>query len=543
MDRKKHCIHIDQAGYQRNMKKTAVITVPSDSFSVISEDGRCVFNGSTVHFGACECSGDDVYIADFSELNECGSYRLITESGECSHVFLISDDVYQQTFNALSKAFYYLRCGCGLKKEHAGVFSHAPCHTEKALVWDDRSISLDVSGGWHDAGDYGRYVTAGACALAHLLYAYKLYPDAFDAQDLCIPESGGMLPDILAECQVELDWIMKLQRSDGAVYHKATTKGHAPFIMPEDDREQMYLLPPSSMATADTAAVMALAATVYNEFDSVYAEKLKQCALKSYEWLENNPDMLFQNRPECTTGGYGERSDRDNRLWAAAELFSLTGEDRFHKTFMELLKEDMHLTALGYADMGGLAALSYILCENGDESIKKDLKQSYINEAYHLSELAEKNGYGVTMAPYHFNWGSNMTVMKHAMVLLLAYRFTGEKKLEQHAAAQLHYLLGTNATGYCYVSGIGTKPINYPHLRPSHADGVEECIPGMVSGGANRGRNDPDAKILIPDGTAPMKCFADDFRCYSLNEITIYWNSPAVFAFAHFISAKELLDN
>lgn len=535
MNNQEQHIFIDQAGYLPEMEKKAVITTAADSFDVISADtGETVFSAATEYFGQDEASGDDVYIADLSAVRSEGLYRIKTADGELSHPFRIARNVYSECFGDVCKAFYFLRCGCGLDEAHAGAFRHGICHAEKALEWDNRAVSVDVRGGWHDAGDYGRYVTAGACALAHLLYAYRFYSEVFDRQSLNIPESGGVLPDILAECRVELNWILKMQREDGAVYHKATTKGHAPFIMPEDDTEQMFVLPPSSIATADAAAVLALASGIFAEFEPDYSEVLLSAALKSYRWLEQNPDYIFENRTECTTGGYGERTDRDNRFWAAAELYSLTGEDKYHDMLLSLMEEDFSLTALGYADIGGLGAIAYILSGRGDEAVTEKLINGFVSEAQRLADIADKCGYGAAMLPEYYHWGSNMSLLKHAMTFLIADRLTGSKNYERYAAAQLHYLLGCNATGYSYVSGTGERSINYPHLRPTAADSIDLCIPGMVSGGANRGRNDPDAKRLIPDGTPPMKCFVDDEKCYSLNEITIYWNSPAVFLLAHF---------
>ena len=64
-------------------------------------------------------------------------------------------------------------------------------------------------------------------------------------------------------------------------------------------------------------------------------------------------------------------------------------------------------------------------------------------------------------------------------------------------------------------------------------DGIEECIPGMICGGPNKRLEDWRARQIIPPGTPPMKCFADDVDCYSLNEVAIYWNSPAVFVLAY----------
>lgn len=154
------------------------------------------------------------------------------------------------------------------------MWTHEKCHSASAVLWEDHSVKLDVTGGWHDAGDYGKYVTAAAAALAHLLYAWKMFPEAFRRQDLNIPGKPSNMPDILIECRWELEWLLKMQRFDGAVWHKATTAKHAAFVMPEDDREQMYVLPVSSSATADFAAVTALASGIYREFDKAFSGRL-----------------------------------------------------------------------------------------------------------------------------------------------------------------------------------------------------------------------------------------------------------------------------
>lgn len=525
-------IFVNQAGYQPRSKKTAIMPFPCDSFQIVSEEGEIVFSGKTEHFGVDEFSGDDVFTADFSALEKYGRYR-INADDKSSAVFEIGENVYKPVLKDMMRAFYYLRCGTGLSEAHAGVYKHAPCHTGKAVMWEDNSVSFDVCGGWHDAGDYGRYVTAGACALAHLLYGYLMFQKLKELT-LDIPESANGVPDILSECRVELEWLLKMQRTDGGVYHKATTKMHAPFVMPEDDKEQMYVFPVSSMATADTAAVCALAARVYS-FDKEFSERLKAAALRSYNWLENNPDFLgFRNPEGCNTGGYGERDDISNRFWAAAEMFALTGDEKYHNDMKSQLPCGIYLAGLGYGDVGGFGALAYITsADKKDAAVYKKLSDAFIRKAEDLAAVSDKCGYGAAMAENDYHWGSNMTLLKHGMTFAIADYIMGVNKYADYARKQADYLLGVNAMGISYVTGTGEYRCNYPHLRPAHADGIEECIPGMVSGGPNRHPNDTDAKILIPEGTPPMKCYADDVGCYSLNEITIYWNSPAVFLFGY----------
>ena len=97
---------------------------------------------------------------------------------------------------------------------------------------------------------------------------------------------------------------------------------------------------------------------------------------------------------------------------------------------------------------------------------------------------------------------------------------------------QMDYLLGVNAVGYSYVTEVGFYSCRNPHNRVAAADGIGYSIPGFVVGGPNEHPADEKAEWLIVPGTPPMKCYLDIWECYSLNEITIYWNSPAIFAAA-----------
>lgn len=530
-------IFVDQAGYRPGDEKVAVLTFPASYFAVVDQSGMQVLSGSVVSAGHDEAFGDDTWRADFSGLKTPGEYRVVSGS-ESSEPFKIRDDVYIDCFDKCMKAFYFQRCGCELLPQYAGQWIHGKCHCGRALLWENHSVSLEVSGGWHDAGDYGRYTTAAATALAHLIYGWKLYPKAFRRQDLNIPGKPSDMPDVLIECRYELEWLLKMQRFDGAVWHKATTAQHADFVMPEDDHGQMYVLPVSSSATADFAAVTALASTVYRKYDGVFADWLMKCSLAAYDWLERNPQFIGFSNPEgCGTGVYGEHSDVDNRFWAAAELFSVTGEERYYTKLLALIQADFPRTALGFASVGGFGAVSLLLSGRAGGSILNMLHKDFISRAEALAAVCDRSGWGVSLTPEDFHWGSNMQVLTNGMIFLIAdwlegNSVIGRPRFRKYAKMQLDYLLGVNATGYSFVTGVGSFCVNYPHHRQAFADKIEECFPGLVSGGPDSHRDDKFAEELIPEGTPPMKCYSDNMECYSLNEVTIYWNSPAVFLLA-----------
>lgn len=531
-------IYCNQTGYLPGSRKTAVMTA-GERFQVIKEGAseQTVLEGTARDMGVDKASGDHVHIADFSKITQDGVYYVQNEAGEKSHRFRIGQDIYRALQRDMTKALYYQRCGCALEEKHAGEYKHSCCHMDDAVLWTDHSVVKEVKGGWHDAGDFGRYISPAAVAVAHLLYAYQLFPTSFK-ESLNIPESGNGVPDVLNECRYELEWMLKMQDEEGGAYHKLTAERHADFIMPEEDKDQFYLFPVSSMATADYAASMALASRVYRAYDESFADRLFDAALKAWGWLEKYPQYVgFKNPESCNTGEYDDICDLDERLWAAAEMLVTTGEQKYQESLTALLKEDLTKTDFGWTDVSGFAALAILTdaSHKADRDSVENLRKAVLAEADRLVAVGEKSGYGVAMEPEDYVWGSNMVVLNRGMLLVLAALITEQgEAYEQTALAQLNYLLGMNAVDYSYVTGHGEHAYLHPHNRPTECDGIELPMAGWVSGGPFKAPADPVGIERIKPGTPPMKCYVDHASCYSLNEITIYWNSPAVFVTAYF---------
>jgi endoglucanase len=54
-------------------------------------------------------------------------------------------------------------------------------------------------------------------------------------------------------------------------------------------------------------------------------------------------------------------------------------------------------------------------------------------------------------------------------------------------------------------------------------------MPGMLVGGANTGHEDSYSNAVLT-GVAPGLSYVDNEQSYSCNEVTIYWNSPLIYA-------------
>ena len=538
-------VFVNQVGFLSSAPKKAVLNFAASEFEVIDENGKKVFGGEVEHFGTDEISGEDTYVADFSVLTEKGKYKVVADGNE-SVSFEVSDNVYDKLMKDICKCFYYLRCGDALTKEFAGEYYHEPCHMSKATVYGEDVEPVDVTGGWHDAGDYGRYSTAGAVAVAHLLYGVRFFKGLLDVHYDIPKVSGdnGNLPEILAEAKVELDFLMKMQRENGSVWHKVTTFNHAPFVMPEDDKEELFLFAVSALATADIAAVFALAYTIYKDYDKAYADKLMEKSLLAYKWLKENPDeLLFFNPEGSNTGQYDEAEDLSNRFWAACALYEATSDGKYYSDALELKAKVEEFdknaqkkgyqgnvfTCLGWAEVAGLGSLSLLL-KREDNALCTLARTSFLSEADRLVKVSGENGFGLCMLAKDFIWGSNMELLKYMMVLSVAYKLDSKDEYKKALEAGLDYVLGCNSMDVSYVTGNGEKAYMNPHLRPTAVDDIEQPWAGLVSGGPNVGLQDERAQSLRGQGLPPMKCYLDHIDCYSLNEITIYWNSPLVFA-------------
>jgi endoglucanase len=532
-------VFVNQLGYPLKGLKAFTATEPGEFELVELDSGRPLFAGAVSSLKQDEPSGRAVAKGNFSGFEQSGSFFIrMKESGAVSPVFVIGERPYAPVGKALLKSFYFQRCGVELTEEYAGPWSHGACHLAEAHVHGNPEERHPQAGGWHDAGDYGKYTVAGVKAIADLLLAYERFPGAF-AEPVGIPNYSG-LPDVLEEVKVELEFLLLMQRPDGAVYHKVTSAEFPSWdCMPELDGAELIFSPVSDTAAGSFAAGMALAARVYQGLDPDLAQRCADAAKLAWRSLQGRPAAEgFRNPPGIVTGEYGDSSRDDELYWAAAELFRLTGEAVYLQAAETILAESEEslaahgsslLCELGWADTGGYGTLSLLDAGPGlvPEALRTRLLAAWTAEAELYAERSSADGFGISLLPEEYIWGSNMLVLNRAMLLITAEELTGEARFGQAALAHWDYLLGRNVLGYCYVTGFGAKPVLYPHHRPSQGDGVAEPVPGMVAGGPNVRLQDEAAAALLA-GAAPAACYVDHNESYSTNEMTIYWNSPAV---------------
>lgn len=527
-------VHINQLGFLPAADKEVIVAEQAEEFKVVAADTKEVVHKGELTGGIKdEASGDTVYYGDFSSLEEIGEYYVAVPGVGESYTFAIKTGVYDDLKQGIQKMFYYQRCGSQLTEEYAGVWSHEACQTEKAVIYNTEETK-EVTGGWHDAGDYGRYSVPAAKAAADLMLSYQFFPDRLDTDNTNIPESGSGLPDILDQVEYEINWLLKMQDDDsGGVYHKVTTANFQDHIWPEKVTDELILSPISAAATADFAAVMAMAARVYEPIDGDLAQRYLKAAKNAWSWLEKNKEVSgFTNPEEIVTGEYGDDEDGDERYWAAVELYLVTGKEKYHQYLKESFNQNAW-SGLSWADVGDYGTISYLFAdeEKQDSKFYTKLKNKFVSRGKELAEKSAEDGYGISLGT-DYHWGSNMTAANNAVHLLLAAKLTDNPQQYMTAAKNhLDYLLGRNALSQSYITGYGDNAAENPHHRLSAA--ADKTVPGMVVGGPNAGLQDPLAKSRL-EGKPPAKCYIDEEPSYSTNEITIYWNSPVLFLVTQF---------
>ena len=519
---KQEKIRVNSIGYLTDGPKHATLLTKSSSYTIINcKNGKVILNSKAHGPIYQEDVNDSVYIADFSNLNVPGTYCLQTIDGYRSIPFAISDDVYDSAFYTTMRGFYLWRCGTAVEGiYHGDTFRQKICHTTdgnlKYTEFGDKH--KDGTGGWHDAGDHGKYVVNAGITTGMLFLAWENFKPQLESIDLDIPNTAESYPDFLKELKWETDWLLKMQYPDnsGRISHKLTRLKFSGFIMPSDDTVQRYFTEWGSNATANFVGIMAKAYRSFKPYDSAYAQTCLKAAEKSFNYLLTNPEYVKWDQKEFRTGGY-QTKDEGARLWATAEMWEATGNPDYLKILEERITKSPSKFDYNWdwEDPRNLGFFTYLLSEQKGKNseIYKAITDAMISVADSIVESTQTDIYGRPLAKYY--WGCNGTVARLASNLFVAYYITGKEKYKEASREIISHIFGRNYYGRSYVTGLGYNPPMHPHDRRSGADSIVAPWPGYLVGGGHTATD-----------------WVDEERNYSKNEIAINWQAGLVYALA-----------
>ena len=545
-------IRINQVGFAPDQEKTATIDVCAVdaapcAVAILSEIGDTVWTGMASATMLNSVSGKPRQLVDFSSLTTPGTYHLIASSPHrliTSSPFTISPRPYRFLTRQALRAFYHQRSGMATEEPYAEGYARAAGHPDNHVLvhpsaaTDERPANTVIAspGGWYDAGDYNKYIVNSGYTMGVFLMAYEQQPTYYDTLSLNIPESSLPVPDMLAEAMYNIRWMLTMQDIDGGVYHKLTTPEFESFIRPDECHKPRYVVLKTTAAALDFAATMALAARVYAPYEHVYPNFVAEAtsaALRAWEWALAHPAVYYdqnamneQYAPAIITGAYDDYDVQGEFYWAATELYLLTHEEQYRDAALAYCPAVF--TPATWGDVTELASLEWILHPQGVETFAAERQAALL--AHLQPYLEEAQTTSVHRSPYgnraeDFFWGCNSEgCCWRGIECLYAYRLTGEDKYLVNAERCLNHILGQNATGFCYVTGFGTRPTQDPHHRLSfsHAKGT---LPGFLAGGPNRMRQDEGIDgVRYPEHVSADECYLDFQPSYASNEVTINWN-------------------
>lgn len=584
-------IKVNQVGYTCNGNKNAKVScfkkfgsLSGKRFEIVNQETEEVVFSDVLSDATTDTkiSGEDIYEINFNSVTQQGTYYIRIPDANLnvsaltprdkennlktdtliSVTFKISDDIYNEMLSDMSKYYYYQRQGLDLQEKYAQQFARENLHPNDISVkrWSDRNNpsaeTFDVSQGWYDAGDYGKYVSPAATSVENLLLAYELFPQEFEKINPNIPETDktsdlySNAPAILSEIKWELDMLLKLEHSnkDGSFYVAANYKDGTMYI--EDtlystsdynsSAEEIDLR--SHLATVDMSAMLAHAYIVYKDIPeySDFAEQCLETSIRAWDWA-NNP----VNEKHMSIGA-GNRTytftqeDLDRSMyWAAGTLFrasKFANKDcSEYENYLISNCENENVNtcftgnSLGYSHKGrSFLGFFHYLYQNDNPS--NQIKAVFSKFEPWRNRILNYDSFGTDYPEWGYWWGSNMVLAQSSMTL-----FLGSVVLEgidnipievlNSNQSAFNYLLGVNPISFSYVSGYGENSVKniYSAIYSKDAKLTPyQCPKGYVTEGANSSNNRHLSKY---NG----KCYMDSDAEWTTNENTIYGNAAMIF--------------
>ncbi len=538
-------MRINQAGFLPDTKKTAVVFSNEDL-----ADSNFYINDALTgdrKFGPVK-PGENFgmfgnfaynYTLDFSGLRNEGKYVIKAPDKTFSYAFVISKEAGKGISEKVLNFFRAQRCGDNL-------FLQAPCHLFKGTSRLDGKIKggpnngkiMDASGGWHDAGDYIKFMIGEAGSTYMLLFAYKENPKKFVDEYLATGAPGSnKIPDVLDEAKIGLDWIMKMHPAPEEFYYQ---------VGDNNDHEFGWRLPSKDTTPYDTApyrpvyfgaggntcgkaaAAFALAYKIW-AYDLADVKYGQQC-LKHAEDLYRLGLANLKAIKSMPSDFYGEQSFYDDMELAAAELFKATGKKEYLKQ-----AEDFALktgSGYGWFDWGTFNFIAHY--ELYPNAINKSELLEYMKQDILVDEKRAKlDAFGMCA---EYVWGSMAGLTGAILRGKLYEKLTGDDSFKDIYTGAYDYLMGKNQWGVCFIVGIGENYPKYPHGQIAEFSGKE--IIGMpIEGPASEQTfNDMNITLSGNDRYADFnsaKCvYHDDRSDYVTNEMTIWQAAVSVAAFS-----------
>ncbi|MCB9301650.1 MAG: glycoside hydrolase family 9 protein [Lewinellaceae bacterium] len=539
-------------------------------FELVEEPGgRVVLSGNLKRSEAPGWGRFEYYYElDFSQAKTSGDYYLRLKNSDVrSTTFRIGPDAFGRTHEDLLEFMRQQRCGYN-------PFLDMVCHQRDGRAFYGPmpdSTYVDVSGGWHDAGDQLKYLITSSNATARMIHAYVLEPEKFaDRYNALGQEGENGIPDVLDEARWGLDWIHKMHPAPDQLFHQvADDRDHRGWKWPDQDPSDYGWGPNSyraayfasgkpqglnqfqSKATGianlagRSAAAMALGYRVWKEElnDDIYAAQCLKAAIELYE-MGRAQEGFQQGNSYGAPYRYTEDTWTDDMEWGAAELYGVTGESHYLEEAKQYARQAAAIswmpfdTADHYKFYPFINVGHFALYPHVDKSFQDTLAAYYRDGIEQCLKRSNSNAFQVGIP---FIWCSNNLACALITQILFYEKMTGDRKYHNLLLAQRDWLLGRNPWGSSMFTGIpgdGEYPLD---VHTSVYVKTGRMAPGgLVDGPIYKKVHDQQLGLVLthPDEFASLQnnyvIYQDDTGDYATNEPTMDGTADAVYWMAAF---------
>ncbi|MFC6599882.1 glycoside hydrolase family 9 protein [Kitasatospora paranensis] len=592
-------VRVNQVGYADSGAKEAFLlaksAVTGAGWKLVDGTGATVASGTTgASLGSWNTAYPAVYLIDFTGVKAAGTYRIEVGGAAAgtSPTFTIgaSSTVFGGLTADATTFFQSQRDGRGTVP---GLLNRKPAHLDDASAtvynWPTFTSSdgdtikaaptriggtVDVEGGWFDAGDYLKFTETAS------------YADA--ALQLAARESGAAPTSALrAEAQYGLDWLDKMWDENTRTLYiqvglgSGTSNGsvvgdHDVWRLPEADdgdsahpflknRPVFRAAAPGAKISPNQAgriaADFALGAQLSAATDAVKAKRYLDTAAQIYALADTSPGTLVTTVPHAY---YPEDSWQDDLAFGGAEL-ALAGQaladSRTSGWLGQAASWAKAYDATGTTDTLNMYNTSALAQAELARAIKAAGSPAGLAIGYDalVADLKAQVTGAKTRAdkdPFHMGAVYNdFDADSHALGLAATTRLyrnlTGDTSLNRFGVQQSDWILGANAWGTSMMVGEGTT---FPHCTagqlPNLAGSLDGRGPiqlGAIVNGPNGsgqftgGLGDylDGMRACPPGGTDAFSAFTghgstyvDDVRSWQSSEPALDMTASALLAFA-----------
>lgn len=533
-------ILVNQVGYSLYEEKFIYLCSETKlkdlNFSVIKKNiNKEIFKSTMCYYG--EYYDKYYYLIDITSLKE-GEYYIETNGVKSTSV-IVKKNVYNKLYLHTLNGYYFVqRCGVEVPGWHKA------CHLDDGVVppVDKKLVDqlilnqppdykpathIDVTGGWHDAGDYNKYVGNAAVALGVLGLAFEEF-------GLTDDNNQNKIPDLVEEIEFGVKWLLKMQDKDGGVFERVFS-GYEYKGLPEKetnnkkgDSDDRYLdIDKYTDITGKFVAACAISYRVIKNYDPEFAKQVLESAFKGWDWIKKNP-----NKYDTIPWSFGRYpGDKSAVVWAAIELYQTTKNfdylDFAERKVLEIKAVNGSLNHMSWI-FQPVVALSKIYLFSNYDAVKKVVLRELNRYLKKYIETALENPFSIRTGFIDaWEWGTNGIILGSGFDLYWISKVLDDKSILNMAQKCRQWVLGLNPVGKSFVVGIGNKSVENPYSLLLQSMSEKKKVVGAVVPG-----------LYISQGKPFYTEQQGSFKC---NEATI--DAAALFVFNSGISESEVCFN